>query len=87
MKKYDLVPHKGTNTAFRLHHGHQLRGFFLIAGPPAFSVCFSSAALARVLNGGMAPTLEIARVEKQAFSALKQFIPDELREQLPKYFS
>lgn len=52
-----------------------------------FSVCFSSAALARVLNGGMARTPEIARIEKQAFSALKQFIPDELQEQLPKYFS
>ena len=27
------------------------------------------------------------RVQEQAFSALKQFEPDELREQLPKYFS
>lgn len=52
-----------------------------------FSVCLSSAAIARVLTGGMAPTPEMEGVEKLAFSALRQFIPDELRQQLPKYFS
>jgi hypothetical protein len=52
-----------------------------------FSACLSSAALARLLATSMAPIPEMEAVEKQAFWALRQFVPDEMQRELPNYFS
>lgn len=51
-----------------------------------FSICLSSIAISRVLRKELAPTPQMQRVEKDAFSALKQFVPDETRKDLPEFF-
>ena len=52
-----------------------------------FSTCLSSAAVARVLAKTLAQFPELEAVDKQAFSALKQFVPEDMQRQLPDYFS